>query len=48
VEKFLQARGYAQVQNVTGQDLKRLYFTGANQTRAVAPIYAIVHATVER
>lgn len=47
VEKFLQARGYTQVQNVTGQDLKRLYFTGANQTRAVAPIYAMVHATVE-
>ncbi len=24
----------------------RAYFTGVNQTRAVAPIYAIVHATV--
>ena len=47
VEAFLQVRGYTQVQNVTGEDLKRLYFTGANRTRAIAPIYAIVYATVE-
>jgi methyltransferase (TIGR00027 family) len=46
VEDFLRARGYTQVQNVTGEDLKRLYFTGAPRTRAIAPIYAIVHATV--
>ena len=48
VEEFLRARGYAQIQAVTGKDLKRIYFTGVNQTRAIAPIYAIVHATVER
>jgi methyltransferase (TIGR00027 family) len=47
VEEFLRVRGYTQVQNVTGEDLKRLYFTGVNQTRAIAPIYAIVHATVQ-
>ena len=46
VEAFLLARGYTQIQNVTSEDLKRLYFTGVNQTRAVAPIYAIVHAAV--
>lgn len=46
VEEFLQARGYVQVKNVTSGDLKRAYFTGVNQTRAVAPIYAIVHGTV--
>ena len=46
VEEFLGARGYTQIQNVTSEDLKRLYFTGVNQTRAVAPIYAIVHATI--
>jgi methyltransferase (TIGR00027 family) len=47
VEEFLRVRGYTQVQNVTSEDLKRLYFTGVNQTRTIAPIYAIVHATVE-
>jgi len=47
VEEFLRVRGYTQIQNVTSEDLKRLYFTGVNQTRTIAPIYAIVHATVE-
>ena len=46
VEAFLRARGYTQIQNVTSEDLKRIYFTGVNQTRSIAPIYAIVHATV--
>ena len=47
VEEFLRVRGYTQICNVTGQDLKRIYFTGVNRTRAIAPIYAIVHATVK-
>jgi len=46
VEEFLRERGFHQVQNVTGEDLKRMYFTEVNQTRAVAPIHAIVHASV--
>lgn len=46
VEAFLSQRGYCQIENVTGEDLKRAYFFGANQNRPVAPIYAIVHATV--
>jgi len=45
-EQFLQARGYTGIKNVSSADLKRAYFTGANQTRAVAPVYAIVHASV--
>lgn len=45
--EFLRVRGYTQIQYVTGEDLKKLYFTGVNLTRAVAPTYAIVHATVE-
>jgi methyltransferase (TIGR00027 family) len=45
-EEFLRVRGYTQICNVTGQDLERIYFTGANRTRTIAPIYAIVHATV--
>jgi methyltransferase (TIGR00027 family) len=46
VEEFLRVRGYTQIQNVTSKDLKRIYFTGVNQARTIAPIYAIVHATV--
>ncbi|MCJ7739230.1 MAG: SAM-dependent methyltransferase [Anaerolineae bacterium] len=44
---FLRVRGYTQIRNVTSEDLKRLYFTGAKQSRAIAPIYAIAHAAVE-
>jgi len=46
IEVFLQTRGYTQIKNMTGNDLKKAYLTGVNQTRAIAPIYAIVHATV--
>ena len=47
VEAFLRVRGYTQIQNVTSKDLERMYFTGVNQARTIAPIYAIAHATVE-
>ena len=47
VKDFLQERGYFHIINITSQDLERAYFTGANQGRRVAPIYAIVHAAVE-
>jgi methyltransferase (TIGR00027 family) len=46
VEEFLGRRGYSQIENATSQDLKRAYFTGINDKRPIAPIYAIVHATV--
>jgi methyltransferase (TIGR00027 family) len=46
VGTFLQARGYTQIRNVTSKALKRMYFTGVNQSRPVASIYAIAHATV--
>jgi methyltransferase (TIGR00027 family) len=46
VEEFLIQRGYGHITNVTGEDLRRAYFAGVNQNRPVAPIYAIVHATV--
>lgn len=41
--EFLRSRGYADVVNVTADDLKKLYFTGVNASRAVAAVYAIVH-----
>jgi len=46
IEAFLQARGYTQIENMTAADLKRRFLTGVNATRAIAPIYAIVHANI--
>jgi methyltransferase (TIGR00027 family) len=46
IETFLQARGYAHIKNVTSAELKKAYFAGVNQARSIAPIYAIVSATV--
>lgn len=46
IEEFLRARGFDLVENVTGEDLKRMYFTGANARRQVAPVYAIAIAAV--
>jgi methyltransferase (TIGR00027 family) len=46
IESFLRSRGFTHIVNVTADDLKRLYFTGANAGRTVAPVYAIVHAAV--
>jgi methyltransferase (TIGR00027 family) len=47
VEEYLRSRGYTQITNVTSEDLRKAYFTGVNQNRAIAPIYAIAHATVD-
>jgi methyltransferase (TIGR00027 family) len=46
IKAFLRARGYTQIENMTSNDLKKAYLTGVNQTRIIAPIYAIVHAMV--
>jgi methyltransferase (TIGR00027 family) len=48
VEDFLRARGFGRILNVTADDLHAKYFTGANQKRSVAPIYAIARAAVVR
>ncbi len=43
---FLTRRGFTSVVNASAEDLRRLYFTGPNQGRAIADIYSIVHAAV--
>jgi methyltransferase (TIGR00027 family) len=49
VEEFLAARGFENIVNVDSESLKSAYFAGGNQkARVVAPVYAIVHATVCR
>ncbi len=46
IKGFLESRGFGNVVNATGDDLHRMYFTGVNEKRQVAPIYSIVHADV--
>jgi len=46
IEEFLHRFGYSQIVNVTSKDLERAYCVGFNRNRPIAPIYAIVHATV--
>ena len=44
IESFLRKRGFTVLEHMTSQDLHQRYFTGPNQSRTVAPVYAIVHA----
>jgi methyltransferase (TIGR00027 family) len=46
IKAFLAQRGYGDVVNVNGEDLKRTYFAGVNAKRQVTPVYQIVYATV--
>ena len=46
IVEFLEARGFCKVVNAGSDDFKRLYFSGTDKD--VAPIYSIVHATVNR
>ncbi len=47
IEEFLAQRGFENIVNADSDALKKAYFAGANQkARVVAPVYAIVHATV--
>jgi methyltransferase (TIGR00027 family) len=46
VETFLKERGFTRIQNVNSEVLKKAYFNGANQNRAISPVYDLVHATV--
>lgn len=47
VDEFLTQRGFCQIHNADSECLKNRYFTGKNQKRHVAPVYAIVRATVK-
>jgi methyltransferase (TIGR00027 family) len=44
IESFLKARDFKLIEHMTNQELHRAYFTGNNQNRTVAEIYAIAHA----
>lgn len=45
--EFLEQRGFYLINNINSEILKRMYFTGVNANREVAPVYAIVNATVK-
>lgn len=47
VEIFLAERGFSQIQNVTADDCKRIYFYGVNAGRALSPLLYFVHAVIE-
>jgi O-methyltransferase involved in polyketide biosynthesis len=47
IEEYLSNRGFCQVVNVTGDQLKNAYFKGKNQNRTVSSLVPIVHATVK-
>ena len=47
VDTFLEPQGFSQVHNVVNEDLKRAYFHGANESRAVCNLLSFAHATVE-
>ena len=46
IEAFLSRRGFARVENVTADQLAKLYCTGPNLRRTVAQKYSIVHAEI--
>jgi methyltransferase (TIGR00027 family) len=48
LEEFLIRRGFGNIREITAGDLRRLYFHGANQNRAVAEYYAIAHAKINK
>jgi len=47
VEAFLESRGFSQVHNVTGEDLKRTYFHGANKDRTISSLLSFAYALVD-
>ncbi len=46
-ETFLAQRGFSRIQNITGEDLKRMYFQGQNKDRAVSSLLYFANAAVE-
>ena len=46
VEEFLTQRGFGDVRNISAEDLRRQYFTGANAARNLTDGYAIATARV--
>jgi O-methyltransferase involved in polyketide biosynthesis len=46
IQEFLKIRGFNKIENITSDKLQKMYFNGKNENRCVAPVYAIVHASV--
>lgn len=46
--EFFSQRDFRNIQEITGGDLRRLYFHGANKNRTVADYCAIAHAEVSK
>ncbi len=48
IETFLEQRGFECIESADSETFRRLYFHGVNADRVIAPIYAIVHAYVQK
>lgn len=47
VEAFLASRVFSQIRNVTGEDLKKIYFCGVNKDRAVSSLLSFAYAVAD-
>lgn len=47
VEAFLASRGFSQIRNVTGEDLKKIYFYGINKDRTISSLLSFAYAVVD-
>lgn len=47
VEKFLLQRGFKQIQDLTSEEYKEVYFRGKNEGREVCSLYSFAYAVVE-
>lgn len=47
IREFMAKRGFAEIRNITGSDLREAYFTGKNSGRTISELYSIASASVD-
>ena len=47
VEAFLASRGFSQIRNVTGADIKKIYLYGINKDRTISSLLSFAYAVVD-
>jgi O-methyltransferase involved in polyketide biosynthesis len=48
LKKFLSKRGFSQIQDLTSEEYKKLYFHGKNEDREVCSIYSFAYAVMNK
>jgi O-methyltransferase involved in polyketide biosynthesis len=46
INEFMQIRGFSVIRNLTGEDYKKAYFSGANKNRTASEMFVFIHARV--